>query len=383
MDGDLIQTKGQRGHHAIFLLEIQLRQLTVVLLCNTLCSHAVDVQLTLVVGGVHQQEGNKEHLLITALKVLQDTLGFGAIGGQVTGDDVHVVSGADCLLLFVDLALVKVGNLALDHPDSFCLIKGLDVHGDDQAGFEIQEVRQHTVVQFGREDLKERYRTDFFAHGEDAAVPELEGAGGDEVLGGQSTGRKPVPVEHETVRGIHVEDAVHQLQSSSAVQGLCTDAKFLEIGQNIKLNTVQARLGRFDAISFDAKGDVLGLCQAVVALGELVQQHGFIFRADRVEGIVSCGNADAVLKGFCFGAQIQKTELKADGRVEVIQEIAPAVKDRGLILIHCKLVVDVLILDGTGIVGISHPADTVWPHALIRDRILCSMRDFLIPSCTG
>ena len=135
MDRNFVQTEGQRGNQRIFLLEVQLRQLAVILLGNTLRCHAVDVQLPLVVSSVHQQESHEKHLLVAALQVLQDTLGFRTIGRQVTGDDVHIVTGADSLFLLVDLALVEVGDLALNHPDGFCLVDWLDVHGDDQAGF--------------------------------------------------------------------------------------------------------------------------------------------------------------------------------------------------------------------------------------------------------
>lgn len=73
--------------------------------------------------------------------------------------------------------------------------------------------------------------------------------------------------------------------------------------------------------------------QAVVAPGELAAQHVCILGADAVKVIVLRGNVDALLKDFRVCRQIKEAELEVNRRVEVIQKIAPAVKERLLVLV--------------------------------------------------
>ena len=60
------------------------------------------------------------------------------------------------------------------------------MHRDDKAGFHIEEVSQHTVVQFGSEDLQEGYGTQLLADAKLLAVSELKGAWGDKVPYGKA-----------------------------------------------------------------------------------------------------------------------------------------------------------------------------------------------------
>ena len=60
----------------------------------------------------------------------------------------------------------------------------------------------------------------------------------------------------------------------------------------------------------------------------------------------------------------------SDGAVKVVEKIAPAFKDSGLILVLGELIVDVLKLDGLGLMGICDSADAVRPHPLIGDAVL-------------
>ena len=66
----------------------------------------------------------------------------------------------------------------------------------------------------------------------------------------------------------------------------------------------------------------------------------------------------------------QEGKLKADGAVEVVEEVAPAFKDGGFILVLRKLVVNILVLDRLGVKGIGDTADTVREYPLIRDAVL-------------
>ena len=62
--------------------------------------------------------------------------------------------------------------------------------------------------------------------------------------------------------------------------------------------------------------------------------------------------------------------MKTDGTVEIVKEIAPAVKNSGLVLILTELVVNVLELDSFSVIGIGDTADTVREHPLERDAVL-------------
>ena len=113
-------------------------------------------------------------------------------------------------------------------------------------------------------------------------------------------------------------------------------------------------------------------------VGELVSQHLGVFRADAVKGVAFERNVDDAAGGFLGAGQIQKRQLERDRAVEIVQEITPAVKDGGFILVLIELVVDIRILQGFGVVTVIYPADAVRPHSLIRNAVL---RGFLLAVC--
>ena len=153
----------------------------------------VVVKLLLVVRHVEHREGEQKHTLVSALEVLQELFGLRAVGGKVGRNDIHIVSGAHSLFLFLNGHFLEVGNLSLDGLDCLDLIHGLNVHIDNEARFHIQEVCQHTVVQLRCENLQEGHTAQLAAETEGAAVLELKGAGRDEVLDGQPGGSQPIP----------------------------------------------------------------------------------------------------------------------------------------------------------------------------------------------
>ena len=67
---------------------------------------------------------------------------------------------------------------------------------------------------------------------------------------------------------------------------------------------------------------------------------------------------------------VDKGELEADRAVKVIEEVAPVLKDGALVLVLCKLVVDVIKTDSLGVEPVLHPADPIAPHLSVRDRLL-------------
>ena len=95
--------------------------------------------------------------------------------------------------------------------------------------------------------------------------------------------------------------------------------------------------------------------------------------------VVSEGNADVLFKHLRIRCHVHEGQLKVDRAVEKIQERAPLFKDRGLVLLLRQLVVDVLILNGLGVISIAHTADAIREHALKGNRLLRGAGNAVIP----
>ena len=208
------------AHQGVFLLEVHAAQVAVVLLGNALGMEHIVFQFLFGASGVHHQHRHHEHSLILTLKLLQQRLGVLAVGGEVRGNDVHVIAGTDSLLLFLDLGTVKLRDGVLDGLDGSGLVNGLNVERDDLGGLHIQEVCQHPVTQVGSGDGQIGHGTVKTTHLEGAASMESEGSGSDEVLHRQAGIDQPLPVEQELIGITHVEHGVHQMESLLAVEGM-------------------------------------------------------------------------------------------------------------------------------------------------------------------
>ena len=99
-------------------------------------------------------------------------------------------------------------------------------------------------------------------------------------------------------------------------------------------------------------------------------QHFRVLGPDAVKFIALGRDIDAVRIAVPAGGQVEEGKLKADGAVEVVEEVAPAFKDGCFILVLRKLVVNILILDRLGVKGIRDTANAVREHPLIRDAVL-------------
>ena len=251
------------------------------------------------------------------------------------------------------------------------------MQGNDQAGFHGEEVRQTPVVQVGGQDREEADFALLAAHTEGILRPEVEARRRDKVLCGQPGRGQPFPVELERCLRVHVEHVMHQLQPLPSIQRRGGNPQTLEIVQQINLNALQSGLGRLEVFRLDAVGDELGLGQTVVALGQLVLEHFGIFMPHIVEPVILIRDDDALLEGFRTGGQVEEGKLKVNGCVKVVEEIAPAFKDAGLVIVLSQLVVDILKLNGFGVVVIRDAADPVRPHPLIWNGGLRCPRDFL------
>ena len=67
-----------------------------------------------------------------------------------------------------------------------------------------------------------------------------------------------------------------------------------------------------------------------------------------------------------------------DRRIKEIQKAAPLLENGGLVLLQGQLVVDVLELDGAGVIAVPHPAGAVGKHPLKGDGLLGGAGDAVI-----
>ena len=241
---------------------------------------------------------------------------------------------------------------------------------DEDAALHIQKVRQHPVIQLRCQNLHEADRTQLFAHAEHPAGLELKGAGRDKVLGGQPGWSQPVPRKAERLLLVHPQNVVHDVQALKAVQRRSYNAQPLEVVQEVGFDALQTGLCGAEVVGLNAEREILGLNEAVVAAGKLILQHTGVLGADAVKLVPAGRNGNAPCKGFLRSREVHKGKLELHGAVKVVQEIAPRLKDGGLVLILRELVVDVLILDRFGVARVGHTADAVRPHTLIRDAVL-------------
>ena len=284
--------------------------------------------------------------------------------------DVHIIAGADCFFLFLNLRSIEFGDGTLDRLDGLVLVHRLDVHGDDLAGIHLQKVLQQLVTEVGGGDGEKTHGPIQPAHLETAAVLEGKHGGGNGVLDREAAPGKGVPVKLEFLPAVHVEDVVHELEPFFAVEGFCGHAQPVEIVEQVVLDVFQPGLGQLHAVRLDAEGDELGLGQAVVAFGQLLTQHLAVLGPNVIKAVLLERDTDAALKVSGIGGDVYKRQLKMDRAVEEIEEGAPFLKDRRLVLLLGQLVVDVLKLDGAGVVVGAHPASPVLEHPLERDGLL-------------
>ena len=163
---------------------------------------------------------------------------------------------------------------------------------------------------------------------------------------------------------------MHQLEPFLAVERLCGHTQPVEVVEQIVLDVFQPGFGQLHAVRLDAEGNELGLGQTVVALGQLLTQHLAVLGPHVIEAVLLERDTDAALKVGGIGGDVHKGQFKVDGAVEKIQKAAPLLENSSLVLLLSQLVVDVLKLDGAGVVVGAHPAGPVLEHPLKRDGLL-------------
>ena len=175
-----------------------------------------------------------------------------------------------------------------------------------------------------------------------------------------------------------MEDTVHDTQPLQPIQRLRGYAKPFEIVENVRFDTLQPGFCRSERFRFNTERQVLRLNLPVVSAGKLILKHFRVFSADAVKVIALKRDADAFRPVILGCGLVDERELELDRAVEIVEEIAPAVEDRGLVLVLRKLIVDVLILDRFREIVVRHAADAVRVHALEWDTVLCGKLSFVL-----
>ena len=248
---------------------------------------------------------------------------------------------------------------------------------DRDVAVHLKEVGKHTVIEFRRENLEEAHRTDGSAHLEALAFTEVKGSGRDEVLRAESCPGNHVEGKAERLIGVHVEHIMKHFQPFVAGQRLSPYTEGFEVVENVGFNAFELRLCRAERIRLNAEGDVLLLDETVIAFGELALQHSGILGADVVKIVLLCRNVDALAELIEACLLIDEGELDENRAVEVVQKVAPVLKDGSFVLVLRKLVVDVLKGDGFRVEAAVYLADTVAAHLHIGNGLLGGLADFL------
>ena len=249
--------------------------------------------------------------------------------------------------------------------------------GNHQIALHIQEVFQNLVTELRCQDLEKADPAELFPHAKIPGTVKVKGAGSNKVFGAQTGFVEPFPVKEKGLRGVHAQNVMEHPEPLLTGEGFSHNPHAFEIVQDVRFQPFQPGLGCFDGIGINAKGEVLGFHQAVVAPGQLVLQHLGILLPDGVKFIPLVGNLNAVHEGILRSGEVQEGQLEADGGIEVIEKVAPAVKDGLLVLIVGELIVDVPELDGFGEMGGCDLADAVRAEHLVGYAGLCGLALFI------
>ena len=162
----------------------------------------------------------------------------------------------------------------------------------------------------------------------------------------------------------------HKLQALLAIQHAGRDTQPLEVVHQGGLYVLQPGLCLPHGLCLNSECEIFRLGEAIVALSELCFQHLAVLIARIVEAIAAIRDANALFKDFRIRCHVHKGQLEVDGAVKEIQKGAPLLKNSGLILLLGQLIVDVLILDGLGVIPVADTADSIREHTLKRNRLL-------------
>ena len=244
------------------------------------------------------------------------------------------------------------------------------MHGDNLAGIHVQKIFQKLVADVRGRDTQEAGGAVDATHLESAAVLKRKNCGCNGIFDGKAAFHKVFPVKMKFAGTVHVEHIVHEFEPLGTVQRLGLHTQPVKVVQKVVLDVVEPCLDLPHTLTLNAKGDKFGLGQTIIALGKLLAQHLRILGANIIKAIPLVRDADALLKLCAVRCHVHKGQFKLDAGIEEVQKTAPFLENRSLVLLLGKLVIDVLILDGTGVVVRFHPAGAILEHPLHGDGLL-------------
>ena len=144
----------------------------------------------------------------------------------------------------------------------------------------------------------------------------------------------------------------------------------------------QSRFCLTHGLCLDTEGQIFCFGQAIISLSKLLLQHLAVLRTNRIELVLFEWDTDTFFKALRISPHVHKGQLKVNGTVKEIQEAAPFIKNGSFVLLLCQLVVDVLELNGFGVIIVCHTTNPIREHSLKRDRLLGSLRNTVIFFCS-
>ena len=172
------------------------------------------------------------------MQIGQQLFCFRTVGGKIGGNDVHVISGTDSFFLLLNLALVQIGDGALDGLDGADLIHRLHMDVDHNVAFNIQKVLENPVTQLRCQNLQETDGSELLTHAEILRPVKEERAGGNIVLGGQPGAGQIFPPESKRLRCIHAENVMENPEPFLPVQHLGADTQPFEVVEDVRFNAL-------------------------------------------------------------------------------------------------------------------------------------------------
>ena len=168
---------------------------------------------------------------------------------------------------------------------------------------------------------------------------------------------------------------MHQSQAFLSVQCIGNHSQPAEIIEQIILNMSKPRLCLTHGLCFDTESQIFCFRQTIITLRELLFQHLAVFCPHGIKVIFFEWDTDAFFKALRIGTHIHEGQFKMDGAVKKVEKTAPFIEDGCFIFLLCQLIVDVLKLNGFGVIAVCHTANPVRKHPLKRDRLLSCLRN--------
>ena len=91
-----------------------------------------------------------------------------------------------------------------------------------------------------------------------------------------------------------------------SVQNICHNAHAFEVVDDVGFDAFQTWFCRPQTVCIDAKGQILGLNQTVVALGKLILQHRCIFLTNGIEIVALGRNGNAAGEAIFRCGKVQE-----------------------------------------------------------------------------